>query len=148
VLCHAFGAAFDNHDLMVGCVVGDGGAETEPLGTSWHSNKFLHTLTDGGVLPILHLNGYKIANPAVLARISIEEVDQLFRGYGWKLYLMADDYPMEMHQKMAQLMDKVIEEVKAIKKNAVENNDAERPIWPMIILKSPKGWTGQNMSMV
>jgi xylulose-5-phosphate/fructose-6-phosphate phosphoketolase len=142
VLSHAFGAAFDNPGLIVGCVVGDGEAETGPLATAWHSNKFLNPVTDGVVLPILHLNGYKIANPTVLARISIEELDQLFRGYGWKPYLIEGDDPMEMHQKMAQLMDKVIEEIQGIKKNAVENNDATRPIWPMIILKSPKGWTG------
>ncbi|MGV8813542.1 MAG: phosphoketolase [Gelidibacter sp.] len=141
-LSHAFGAAFDNPDLIVACVVGDGEAETGPLATAWHSNKFLNPVTDGVVLPILHLNGYKIANPAVLARISTEELEQLFKGYGWKPYLIEGDDPMEMHQIMAQLMDKVIEEIKAIKNNAVENTDAERPIWPMIILKSPKGWTG------
>ncbi|WP_354358006.1 phosphoketolase family protein [Pedobacter sp. UYP30] len=141
-LSHAFGAVFDNPGLIVGCVVGDGEAETGPLATAWHSNKFLNPITDGVVLPILHLNGYKIANPTVLARISIEELDQLFRGYGWKPYLIEGDDPMEMHQKMAQLMDKVVEEIKAIKKNAIENGDVKRPIWPMIILKSPKGWTG------
>jgi len=141
-LSHAFGAAFDNPGLIVSCVVGDGEAETGPLATAWHSNKFLNPLTDGVVLPILHLNGYKIANPTVLARISVEELDQLFKGYGWKPYLIEGDDPMEMHQKMAQLMDKVIEEIKVIKQHAVENGDAERPIWPMIILKSPKGWTG------
>ena len=141
-LSHAFGAAFDNPDLIVACVVGDGEAETGPLATAWHSNKFLNPITDGVVLPILHLNGYKIANPAVLARISSEELEQLFKGYGWKPYLIEGDDPMEMHQIMAQLMDKVIEEIKAIKNNAVENSDSERPIWPMIILKSPKGWTG------
>ncbi len=141
-LSHAFGAAFDNPGLIVSCVVGDGEAETGPLATAWHSNKFLNPITDGVVLPILHLNGYKIANPTVLARISSEELDQLFKGYGWKPYLIEGDDPMEMHQKMAQLMDKVIEEIKAIKQHAVENNGAERPIWPMIILKSPKGWTG------
>jgi xylulose-5-phosphate/fructose-6-phosphate phosphoketolase len=141
-LSHAFGAAFDNPGLIVSCVVGDGEAETGPLATAWHSNKFLNPVTDGVVLPILHLNGYKIANPTVLARISPEELDQLFKGYGWKPYLIEGDDPMEMHKKMAELMDTVIEEIKAIKKNAIENNNAERPIWPMIILKSPKGWTG------
>ena len=141
-LSHAFGAAFDNPDLIVSCVVGDGEAETGPLATAWHSNKFLNPVTDGVVLPILHLNGYKIANPTVLARISPEELDQLFKGYGWKPYLIEGDDPMEMHKKMAQLLDRVMEEIKAIKRNAVENNDATRPIWPMIILKSPKGWTG------
>ena len=141
-LSHAFGAAFDNPDLIVSCIVGDGEAETGPLATAWHSNKFLNPVTDGVVLPILHLNGYKIANPAVLARISSEELDQLFKGYGWKPYMIEGDDPLQMHQKMADLLDKVIEEIKAIKENAKENSNAERPIWPMIILKSPKGWTG------
>ena len=141
-LSHAFGAAFDNPDLIVSCIVGDGEAETGPLATAWHSNKFLNPVTDGVVLPILHLNGYKIANPAVLARISSEELEQLFKGYGWKPYIIEGDDPLQMHQKMADLLDKVIEEIKAIKENAKENSNAERPIWPMIILKSPKGWTG------
>ncbi len=141
-LSHAFGAAFDNPELVVTCVVGDGEAETGPLATAWHSNKFLNPVSDGVVLPILHLNGYKIANPTILARIGNEELEQLFKGYGWKPYLVEGDDPMEMHQIMAQTIDKVIEEIKAIKKNAGENRDAARPIWPMIILKSPKGWTG------
>lgn len=141
-LSHAFGAAFDNPDLIVSCIVGDGEAETGPLATAWHSNKFLNPVTDGVVLPILHLNGYKIANPAVLARISSEELEQLFKGHGWKPYMIEGDDPLQMHQKMADLLDKVIEEIKAIKENAKENSKPERPIWPMIILKSPKGWTG------
>jgi len=141
-LSHAFGAAFDNPGLIVSCVVGDGEAETGPLATAWHSNKFLNPVTDGVVLPILHLNGYKIANPTILARISAEELLQLFKGYGWKPYMIEGDDPMQMHQKMARLMDKVIEEIRSIKKNAIENSEAERPIWPMVILKSPKGWTG------
>ncbi|MEO6901728.1 MAG: phosphoketolase family protein [Bacteroidia bacterium] len=141
-LSHAFGAAFDNPDLIVSCVIGDGEAETGPLATAWHSNKFLNPITDGVVLPILHLNGYKISNPTILARISDKELEQLFLGYGWKPYLIEGDDPMEMHQKMAQLLDKVIEEIKQIKKNATQNKNAERPQWPMIILKSPKGWTG------
>ena len=141
-LSHAFGAVFDNPELIVSCVVGDGEAETGPLATSWHSNKFLNPVSDGVVLPILHLNGYKIANPTILARIGNQELEQLFKGYGWKPYLVEGDDPMEMHQIMAQTMDKVIEEIKAIKKNTAENSDAERPVWPMIILKSPKGWTG------
>jgi len=141
-LSHAFGAAFDNPDLIVSCVVGDGEAETGPLATSWHSNKFLNPVTDGVVLPILHLNGYKIANPTILARISHEELEQLFLGYGWKPYFIEGNDPMQMHGKMVQLMDKVIEEIKAIKENAVQIKNAERPRWPMIILKSPKGWTG------
>jgi xylulose-5-phosphate/fructose-6-phosphate phosphoketolase len=141
-LSHAFGAAFDNPDLIVACVIGDGEAETGPLATAWHSNKFLNPVNDGAVLPILHLNGYKIANPTILARIGNEELEQLFLGYGWKPYLIEGDDPMEMHLKMAQLMDKVIEEIKAIKENAAQNKNSDRPRWPMIILQSPKGWTG------
>src|ERR1700682_3122897 len=141
-LSHAFGAVLDNPDLIVACVVGDGEAETGPLATAWHSNKFLNPVTDGVVLPILHLNGYKIANPTVLARIGNEELEQLFLGYGWKPYFIEGDDPMQMHLKMAQLMDKVIEEIKAIKENAANDKCIERPHWPMIILKSPKGWTG------
>ena len=141
-LSHAFGAAFDNPDLIVSCVIGDGEAETGPLATAWHSNKFLNPVSDGAVLPILHLNGYKIANPTILARIGDVELEQLFLGYGWKPYLIEGDDPMEMHQKMAVLLDKVIEEIKQIKQNAAQNKDAERPQWPMIILKTPKGWTG------
>lgn len=141
-LSHAFGAAFDNPDLIVSCIIGDGEAETGPLATSWHSNKFLNPVTDGAVLPILHLNGYKIANPTILARIGDEELEQLFLGYGWKPYLIEGDDPMEMHGKMAALMDKVIAEIKSIKENAAQNKNPERPKWPMIILKSPKGWTG------
>ena len=141
-LSHAFGAAFDNPDLIVSCVVGDGEAETGPLATAWHSNKFLNPVTDGVVLPILHLNGYKIANPTILARIGNEELEQLFSGYGWKPYWIEGDDPTAMHQKMAQLLDQVVEEIKAIKENAAQDDNAERPRWPMIILKSPKGWTG------
>jgi len=141
-LSHAFGAVFDNPGLIVSCVIGDGEAETGPLATAWHSNKFLNPVTDGVVLPILHLNGYKISNPTVLARIPNEELFDLMKGYGWKPYLIEGDDPMEMHQKMAALLDNVIEEIKAIKKNAIENKNMERPVWPMIILKTPKGWTG------
>ena len=141
-LSHAFGAAFDNPDLIVSCVVGDGEAETGPLATSWHSNKFLNPVTDGVVLPILHLNGFKIANPTLLARIGQQELDHLFQGYGWKPYLIEGDDPIYMHHNMAKLLDKVIEEIKSIKERAAEYSDSERPRWPMIILKSPKGWTG------
>ncbi|WP_259067759.1 phosphoketolase [Mucilaginibacter sp. X4EP1] len=141
-LSHAFGAVFDNPDLIVSCIVGDGEAETGPLATAWHSNKFLNPVTDGVVLPILHLNGYKIANPTVLARIGDDELESLFKGYGWNPYLIEGDDPMKMHAEMAQLLDKVIAEIKTIKINAAENKDAGRPCWPMIILKSPKGWTG------
>ncbi len=141
-LSHAFGAAFDNPGLIVSCIVGDGEAETGPLATAWHSNKFLHPINDGVVLPIVHLNGYKIANPTILARISDDELQQLFTGYGWKPYVIEGRDPMEMHQKMADLLDTVTEEIKAIKAGAVENNDAARLRWPMIVLKTPKGWTG------
>ncbi|HET7115138.1 MAG TPA: phosphoketolase family protein [Hanamia sp.] len=141
-LSHAFGAALDNPELIVSCVVGDGEAETGPLATAWHSNKFLNPVTDGVVLPILHLNGYKIANPTVLARIPNEELFDLFKGYGWKTYLIEGDDPMQMHEKMAKLLDTVIEEIKMIKKKAAGNKKMERPCWPMIIFKSPKGWTG------
>lgn len=141
-LSHAFGAVFDNPGLIVSCIVGDGEAETGPLATAWHSNKFLNPVSDGVVLPILHLNGYKIANPAILARIGNEELQQLFKGYGWKPYLIEGDDPMQMHKQMAKLLDEVIEEIKSIKENAVRNKDASRPCWPMIILKTPKGWTG------
>lgn len=141
-LSHAFGAAFDNPDLIVSCVIGDGEAETGPLATAWHSNKFLNPITDGVVLPILHLNGYKIANPTIFARISHEELEQLFLGYGWKPYFIEGDDPMQMHEKMAQLLDTIVEEIKTIKQNAANNKNAQRPQWPMIILKSPKGWTG------
>ena len=139
---HAFGAAFDNPDLIVACVVGDGEAETGPLATAWHSNKFLNPVCDGAVLPILHLNGYKIANPTVLARISHEELEALFTGYGYKPYFVEGSEPAEMHQKMAHTLDEVIAEIKTIQHEARVNGEAERPRWPMIILRSPKGWTG------
>ena len=139
-LSHAFGAAFDNPDLVVACVVGDGEAETGPLATSWHSNKFLNPATDGAVLPILHLNGYKIANPCVLARISHEELEQLFRGYGYTPYFVEGDDPAAMHQLMASTLDTVFEEIKRIQTEA-RSGVRERPRWPMIILRSPKGWT-------
>lgn len=141
-LSHAFGAVLDNPELVVACVVGDGEAETGPLATSWHSNKFLNPVTDGVVLPILHLNGYKISNPTVLARISHEELEQLFKGYGWTPYFLEGDEPEAMHEAMAATLDLAMESIREIKKNAAENNDSTRPFWPMIVLKSPKGWTG------
>jgi len=144
-LSHAFGAVFDNPQLIVACVIGDGEAETGPLATSWHSNKFLSPITDGAVLPILHLNGYKIANPAVLARISHEELDQLLRGYGWTPYFVEGDDPETMHQLMAATLDTVITEIQQMQSEARNNNDATRPRWPMIVLKSPKGWTGPKI---
>lgn len=141
-ISHAFGAAFDNPDLIVACVVGDGEAETGPLATAWHSNKFLNPLTDGAVLPILHLNGFKIANPTILARITHEELDQLMKGYGWKPYYVEGDEPEKMHQLMAGVLDNAIEEIKQIQNESRNKKNTIRPRWPMIILKSPKGWTG------
>ncbi len=141
-LSHAFGAAFDNPELIVACIVGDGEAETGPLATSWHSNKFLNPLTDGAVLPILHLNGFKIANPALLARISKKELRQLFYGYGWEPHFVKGDDPFKMHQRMANVMEKAIIEIRQIQNHARKKNDTERPRWPMIVLQSPKGWTG------
>jgi xylulose-5-phosphate/fructose-6-phosphate phosphoketolase len=141
-LSHAYGAAFDNPDLVVACVVGDGEAETGPLATSWHSNKFLNPARDGAVLPILHLNGYKIANPTLLARISHDELESLFVGYGYKPYFVEGSEPEVMHQLMAATLDTVIAEIKEIQNEARVNGRTERPRWPMIILRSPKGWTG------
>ena len=141
-LSHSFGAVFDNPDLVVACVVGDGEAETGPLATSWHSNKFLNPITDGAVLPILHLNGYKIANPTIFARIEREELEQLFYGYGWTPYFVEGDNPEIVHQQMASVLDKTTREIKRIQQNARVSGDPSRPRWPMIILKTPKGWTG------
>jgi xylulose-5-phosphate/fructose-6-phosphate phosphoketolase len=143
-IVHAFGAAFDNPDLIVACAVGDGEAETGTLATSWHSNKFLNPISDGAVLPILHLNGYKIANPTVLARIPQEELESLLRGYGYKPYFLEGDDPETMHRGMAEVMDTMYAEIRAIQKHAREANDATRPVWPMLVLKTPKGWTGPH----
>ncbi|MCS6897076.1 MAG: phosphoketolase family protein [Nitrospira sp.] len=140
-LSHAYGAAFDNPDLIVACVVGDGEAETGPLATSWHSNKFLNPLTDGVVLPILHLNGYKIANPAILARISRAELEQLLRGYGHQPYFVEGDDPLTMHRLMAETLDAVMDDLERIKDDARNNGIARRPVWPMVVLRTPKGWT-------
>ena len=141
-LSHAYGAAFDNPDLLVACIIGDGEAETGPLATGWHSNKFLDPVTDGAVLPILHLNGYKIANPTVLARIPEEELTSLLEGYGHKVHWVSGDDPAKMHQLMAETLDTVIAEITSIQKHARETGDTTRPAWPMIVFKSPKGWTG------
>jgi xylulose-5-phosphate/fructose-6-phosphate phosphoketolase len=141
-LSHAFGAAFDNPGLIVACIIGDGEAETGPLATAWHSNKFLNPATDGAVLPILHLNGYKISNPTIMARIEHEELEQFYRGCGWTPYFVEGDDPLVMHQLMAAAVEKAIEEILQIKSNAHADNNAGRPRWPMIILRSPKGWTG------
>jgi xylulose-5-phosphate/fructose-6-phosphate phosphoketolase len=144
-LSHAFGAAFDNPDLVVACVVGDGEAETGPLATSWQSNKFLNPMSDGAVLPILHLNGYKISNPTVLARIEPDELEQFFRGCGWTPYFVEGHEPDLMHEAMASTLEKVIAEIRRIQTQARDGNDTTRPRWPMIILKSPKGWTGPKV---
>jgi xylulose-5-phosphate/fructose-6-phosphate phosphoketolase len=141
-ISHAFGAAFDNPDLVVTVVVGDGEAETGPLATSWHSNKFLNPIRDGAVLPVLHLNGYKINNPTLLSRISHEELENLFKGYGWKPYFVEGSDPLDMHQQMADVMEQCVLEIRQIQQNARTNNDPTRPRWPMIVLRSPKGWTG------
>jgi xylulose-5-phosphate/fructose-6-phosphate phosphoketolase len=143
-LSHAFGAVFDNPDLLVACVVGDGEAETGPLATSWHSNKFLHPVHDGAVLPILHLNGYKIAGPTVLARISHEELEQLFRGYGYTPYFVEGDDPDKVHQALAGTLDTVLDEIARIQTDARTHGFdwRKRPRWPMIVLRTPKGWTG------
>ena len=144
-LSHAFGAVFDNPSLMVACCVGDGEAETGPLATSWHSNKFLNPASDGAVLPILHLNGFKIANPTILARVSREELTELLQGYGWTPYFVEGYEPMLMHEAMAATLDKVIEEIHSIQRAAREQGKVGRPRWPMIVLASPKGWTGPKM---
>src|SRR4051812_1529242 len=144
-LLHAYGAAFDNPDLLVCCVIGDGEAETGALATSWHSNKFLNPVHDGAVLPILHLNGYKIAGPTVLARIPKGELEALLRGYGYAPYFVAGDDPKEMHQLMAGTLDRVLDEIRGIQREARDRGFTERPTWPMIVLDTPKGWTGPEV---
>ena len=144
-MSHAFGAAFDDPDLIVACVIGDGEAETGPLATSWHSNKFLNAATDGAVLPILHLNGYKIANPTVLARIGREELTELLRGYGYAPYFVSGHEPEAMHRLMAETLDAVIAEIQRIQADARERGVTARPRWPMIVLETPKGWTGPKV---
>ncbi len=144
-LSHAFGAAFDNPDLIVACIIGDGEAETGPLATAWHSNKFLDPITDGAVLPILHLNGFKISNPTVLSRIEADELGQFMKGCGWIPYFVEGDEPEKMHELMAATLGKVIEHIHQIQDNARSKNDTTRPRWPMIVLRSPKGWTGPKM---
>jgi xylulose-5-phosphate/fructose-6-phosphate phosphoketolase len=144
-LSHAFGAALDNPNLIVACVIGDGEAETGPLATAWQSNKFLNPITDGAVLPILHLNGYKISNPTVLARIEPEELEQFLRGCGWTPYFVEGSEPNLMHELMARTLETVIEDIKHIQANARDHNNTTRPRWPMIVLRSPKGWTGPKV---
>ena len=141
-IVHAYGAAYDNPDLIVACVVGDGEAETGPLAASWHSNKFLNPATDGAVLPILHLNGYKIANPTILARIPHHELEELMCGYGYEPFTLEGDDPAIMHPKMAEVLDTMLDRIAAIQKAARTDGNTERPRWPMLILKTPKGWTG------
>jgi len=144
-LAHAYGAAFDNKDLIVACVIGDGEAETGALAASWHSNKFLDPARDGAVLPILHLNGYKIANPTILGRMDDDELSQLITGYGHTPYFVEGDDPAEMHQKMAATLDEVVDEIRAIQHDARSRKSTGRPVWPMIVLRSPKGWTGPKV---
>jgi xylulose-5-phosphate/fructose-6-phosphate phosphoketolase len=141
-LAHAFGAAFDNPDLLVACVVGDGEAETGPLATSWHGNKFLNPATDGAVLPILHLNGYKIANPTVLARIPEEDLVSLLEGCGWRPLIVAGDQPEAVHQAFAGVLDQALDEIARNQREAREEGATARPAWPMLVLRTPKGWTG------
>src|SRR6185312_1040022 len=141
-LAHAYGAAFDNPDLIVACIIGDGEAETGALATSWHSNKFLNPARDGAVLPILHLNGFKIANPTVLARIPEEELLELMRGYGYAPIVVSGEDPATMHQAFALALDTALDEIARIQRAAREDGVTDRPTWPMIILRSPKGWTG------
>src|SRR5260221_14374892 len=144
-LAHAYGAAYDNPDLLVCCVVGDGEAETGPLAASWHSNKFLNPRTDGGVLPVLHLNGYKIANPTVLARIPEDELVSLFEGYGYRPLLVSGDEPALVHQAFPAALDDALDEIAHIQRAAREDGVTERPRWPMIVLRTPKGWTGPKV---
>jgi xylulose-5-phosphate/fructose-6-phosphate phosphoketolase len=144
-LSHAFGAAFDNPDLIVACVVGDGEAETGPLATSWHSNKFLNPITDGAVLPILHLNGYKIANPTIFARIPREELDQFMKGCGWEPFYVGGHEPPIVHRLMADTIDRAVDRIKDIQRRARDTGDTTRPCWPMIVLDTPKGWTGPKV---
>ena len=144
-LAHAYGAAFDNPDLLVACIVGDGEAETGPLAASWHSNKFLNAAGDGAVLPILHLNGYKIASPTVLGRMADGELEKLFQGYGYNPYFVEGHEPEPTHRRMAEVLDQVVEEIQQIQRAAREDGRSERPAWPMIILRTPKGWTGPKI---
>ncbi|MBV9085417.1 MAG: phosphoketolase, partial [Acidobacteriaceae bacterium] len=141
-LLHAYGGAFDNPDLIVACIVGDGEAETGPLATSWHSNKFLNPAMDGAVLPILHLNGYKIANPTVLARIPNTELRDLFVGYGYAPRFLEGSDPATMHERLATGLEEILAEIRAIQNRARNNGNTDRPQWPLLILRTPKGWTG------
>src|SRR5262249_45574550 len=141
-LVHACGAVFDNPGLIATCVIGDGEAETGPLATSWHSNKFLNPVRDGAVIPILHLNGYKIAGPTVLARIPREELSELLSGYGYRPYFVEGENPEQMHQDMAATLESMVLEIREIQTHARKNDSSQRPRWPTLVLISPKGWTG------
>jgi xylulose-5-phosphate/fructose-6-phosphate phosphoketolase len=148
-LTHAYGAAFDNPDLIVACIIGEGEAETGALATSWHSNKFLNPARDGAVLPILHLNGFKIANPTVLARISRQELTELLRGYGYDPHFVEGDDPAAVHQRLAGTLDAILAQIRQIQRaqrSRGETEGPERPRWPMIVFRTPKGWTGRNSS--
>lgn len=140
-LAHAYGAVMDNPSLIAACVIGDGEAETGALATSWHSNKFINPKTDGTVLPILHLNGYKIANPTIFGRMTDKEIESFFTGCGYKPYFVEGDEPMEMHKRMASVLDRAVKDIRTIKKG----NSVKRPVWPMIVLRTPKGWTGPSI---
>src|SRR6201987_947988 len=144
-LSHAFGAAFDNPELIVACVIGDGESETGPLAGSWHANKFLNPVTDGAVLPILHLNGYKIANPTVPARIPADELESLLTGYGYKVYTVQGDDPKLVHQEMAATLDSIVTEIHDIQRRAREGGDAGRPRWPVLVLGPPQSWAGPKV---
>jgi xylulose-5-phosphate/fructose-6-phosphate phosphoketolase len=141
-LSHAYGAVFDNPDLMVACVVGDGEAETGPLAAGWNGNKFLNPASDGVVLPILHLNGYKIANPTLMARIPAQDLDQLLRGYGYEPFTVEGHEPLPMHRLMCDTLDRVLQRIQEIQQRARSRGDVTLPRWPMIVLRTPKGWTG------
>src|SRR6201997_4633765 len=144
-LAHAYGAAFDNPDLLVACVIGDGEFEPGPMAGSWHSNKFLNPVTDGAVLPILHLNGYKIANPTVPARIPASELESLLTGYGYHVYTVAGDDPKQVHAELAATLDAIVAEIGDIQRQAREQGSTSRPRWPALVLKIPKGWTGPKI---
>ncbi|HVS97718.1 MAG TPA: phosphoketolase family protein [Puia sp.] len=144
-LSHAFGAVFDNPNLMAACVIGDGEAETGPLATAWHGNKFLNPVTDGVVLPIVHLNGYKIANPTVLARIDRKELEQLLIGYGWAPYFVEGDDPKVLHQAMAATLEDILDNIRIIREAATGGGETDRPRWPVLVLRTPKGWTGPKV---
>jgi xylulose-5-phosphate/fructose-6-phosphate phosphoketolase len=144
-LSHAYGAAFDNPDLIVACVIGDGEAETGPLAAGWQGNKFLNPVTDGAVLPMLHLNGYKIANPTILARIAHDELEEFLRGNGYQPYFVEGDEPPKMHELLATALDRIVAEIRQIQASARADGFKSRPRWPMMVLRTPQGWTGPKV---